>query len=104
MKPIAEDAVAEASSVGLVGGTAVERGAASFTGNCASCHSTGSDAIVGPGLAGVSTRGDDTYLRESIVDPGAVVVDGFPNIMPQGFDATLSSEEIDELIAYLKSL
>ena len=104
LKPIAEDAVVETSSVGLVGGTAVERGAATFTGNCASCHSTGSDAIVGPGLSGVSTRGDDAYLRESIVDPGAVVVEGFPNVMPLGFDATLSSEEIDELIAYLKSL
>ena len=104
LKPIAEDAVVETSSVGLAGGTAVERGAATFTGNCASCHSTGSDAIVGPGLSGVSTRGDDAYLRESIVDPGAVVVEGFPNVMPLGFDATLSSEEIDELIAYLKSL
>lgn len=104
LKPVAADAVVDAPSGGSTGGTAEERGAASFAGSCSACHSTGSNPVVGPGLAGLSTRSDDASIRQSIIDPGAVVVDGFPNAMPPGFDATFSGEEIDDLIAYLKSL
>ena len=103
LKPVDADAVVDAPSGGSEG-TAVERGAAAFAGSCSGCHSTGSNPIVGPGLAGLSTRGDDAYIKESIVNPGAVVVEGFPNAMPPGFDSTFSAEQIDDLIAYLKSL
>jgi cytochrome c oxidase subunit 2 len=102
LKPVAADAVMEPA--GDSGGTAIERGAATFAGNCSGCHSTGADPVVGPGLAGVSSRGDDAYIRQSIVEPGAVIVDGFPPAMPSGFGTTLSTEQLDDLIAYLKSL
>ncbi len=69
---------------------------------CNSCHSTGTDKVVGPGLAGVGSRGDD-YIRESIIDPAAVIVDGFADIMPKTF-ATLKESDIADLVAYLKSL
>jgi cytochrome c1 len=66
---------------------------------------TGSEALVGPGLAGLSSRSNDEEIHQSITDPGAVVVDGFPDsLMPQIFEATLSSDELNDLIAYLKSL
>ena len=101
LKPVAADAVIEPVSGG---GSAVERGAATFTANCAGCHSTGDNRIAGPGLAGISSRGDDDYIRESIVDPTAIVVEGFPPIMPAGFGTTLSVDELEDLIVYLKSL
>jgi cytochrome c oxidase subunit 2 len=47
---------------------------------------------------------DDSYIRESILDPNAKVVSGFqPNIMPN-FKGQLSEEQVIQLIAYVKSL
>jgi cytochrome c2 len=80
-----------------------ERGRSMFTKeSCNSCHSTGSRRVVGPGLGGISTRGDDNYIRQSIKDPGAVVVRGFGNIMSNF--SKLDDQTVEDLIAYLKTL
>lgn len=84
---------------------------------CISCHSLVGGTLVGPTLEGlygstvrVRTKGklrtltaDDAYIRRSILDPGADIVDGFRNIMLSGRDI-LTDKEIDEIIAYLKDL
>ncbi len=44
---------------------------------------------------------DDAYVRRSITDPSAQVVEGFSPIMP-AFD--LPDDELDALSAYLRSL
>jgi len=75
---------------------------------CANCHGR-----ICPSLDGLYTKGvrladgrvvtaDDDYLRESILDPGAKVVAGFPNIMPS-FKGVVSEEDLLKLIAYIKS-
>ncbi len=46
---------------------------------------------------------DETYLRESILDPAAKVVLGYQPIMPP-FRGRLSEEQVLQLIAYVKSL
>ena len=84
--------------------TPLKRGEATFAANCSGCHSTGDDIVFGPGLAGISNRGEEAYIRESIEDPGAFVVPDFSNAMPGNFGTLFSIEEIDELIVYLKSL
>jgi cytochrome c2 len=107
LKPIAADAVVGPAGGGASGGTAEERGEAVFNGGsgCSGCHSTGSGTLVGPGLAGLSSRSSDSEIHQSIADPDAVVVEGFPDsVMPQIFESTLSSDELNDLIAYLKSL
>ncbi|MFQ5523798.1 MAG: c-type cytochrome [Acidimicrobiia bacterium] len=83
---------------------------------CTACHSPDGAALVGPTWKGLfgkeETLGDgstvlvdEAYLRESIVDPNAKIVQGYaPNIMPQDFGTRLSDEEIDALIAYIKTL
>jgi len=81
-----------------------------FTTNCSSCHSTGDDTIVGPGLAGIADRAGtrvagqsvDAYLRESIINPNAFIVDGYPAVMP-GWEQ-LGTESIEALVTYLKTL
>ena len=72
-----------------------------FNANCVACHSTGTNKLVGPGLAGQT---DADYIRESIVDPGAVVVEGFTDIMPPDFGTKLSLDDIDDLVAYIGTL
>ena len=69
---------------------------------CSGCHSTGTNQVIGPGLAGVGSK-DDDYIRKSIVDPGAEIVDGFSNIMPTSF-SSLKESDLEDLVAYLKTL
>ncbi|MGE3858028.1 MAG: c-type cytochrome, partial [Dehalococcoidia bacterium] len=84
---------------------------------CVACHTIDGKASVGPtwkGLAGKtgheladgsSVTVDDAYLKESITTPNAKVVKGFAaNVMPATFGNTLKPEQIDQIIAYIKSL
>jgi len=78
-----------------------------FTGvqpSCGSCHTladAGTTAEVGPNL-GESLKGkDEAYIRESIVDPGAKLAEGFQNLMPPTYGETLDPAEVDALVEYL---
>lgn len=46
---------------------------------------------------------DDNYYRQSILDPNSQVVNGYTAAMPS-FGAQLSEEDIDHIIAYIKTL
>jgi cytochrome c oxidase subunit 2 len=52
---------------------------------------------------GLTVTADETYLRESIVNPRAKIVAGYEAIMPT-FQGQVSEEQILQLIAYLKSI
>lgn len=81
---------------------------------CITCHSlTPDEVIVGPSMAGIASRAGDRvpgqsaeeYLRESILNPNAYLVDTFPaSTMPQVWGDELSAEQVDQLIAYLMTL
>ncbi len=83
-------------------------------GSCDVCHSVRpGDGGVGPSLAGVADRAAtrvpgldaDEYLRQSILDPDAYVVDGYrAGQMLDVYEQRLSPEQIDALVAYLLSL
>ena len=53
---------------------------------------------------GTTATADDAYLRKSIVDPGAEIVQGFQDLMPKTFAQTLTEEQISDLIEYIKTL
>jgi nitric oxide reductase subunit C len=80
---------------------------------CATCHSLEpAVVIVGPSLAGIATRAAmrvpgqsaETYLRKSILDPGDYIVEGFPDAMVRNLGQQLTSDQINDLIAYLITL
>ena len=52
---------------------------------------------------GQTTTADETYIRESIVNPAAKIVAGYQPIMPT-YRGQLSEEEIIQLIRYVSSL
>lgn len=96
--------------------TLIERGrelARQF--GCLSCHSTDGTKLVGPSWQGLFGREevladgttitvDEAYLKESILDPNAKIVQGFsPNVMPPYRDR-LSDKELKAIIAFIKSL
>jgi len=85
---------------------------------CATCHTIDGTKSKGPtwkGMFGkpvtvktsdgkaVTLTVDEAYLRESMMQPAAKVVDGFENIMPT-FQGLLRENEIRGLVAYIKSL
>jgi len=83
---------------------------------CGSCHGPANSPtqMRGPTLEGIYGRmiplvdgsaipAEDNYLRESIVRPGAKLVAGFQNLMPT-FEGQLSEEELNDLVAYIKTL
>ena len=80
---------------------------------CGGCHTGAPDAAAPPleGLfgeevtlqSGETVIADEGYLRESILDPDAKIVEGYQAIMPS-FQGQLSEEQVTALIAYIESL
>jgi cytochrome c oxidase subunit II len=94
--------------------TPAQAGARLFTKfACITCHA-GLPGQLGPNLAGVpgskvklkggaEVVADDSYLRESIMDSQAKVVDGFNPVMPV-FKGQVTEEQVMQLVAYIKTL
>jgi cytochrome c oxidase subunit 2 len=83
---------------------------------CGSCHLAGvaADRPRGPALhnlfgrpvklkSGETVTANDAYLRESILQPRAKVVEGFETIMPP-YEEQVSEEGVLDLIAYIKAM
>ncbi|GAB4574523.1 MAG: hypothetical protein Kow0077_21510 [Anaerolineae bacterium] len=81
---------------------------------CATCHRVDSEEqLVGPGLLNVSVHGPAhvegltaaEYIYQSITDPNAYVVEGYPeNLMPQVYSELFTEEQIWDLVAYVLTL
>lgn len=80
---------------------------------CASCHQIGSEGgTVGPPLTHIGSLAGtrkppvsaEDYIRESIRDPGAYVVPGFPDTMSRGIDRGMTQADVDALVRFLLSL
>jgi cytochrome c oxidase subunit 2 len=92
----------------------VDQGASLFKRfGCEACHRAGGTQQ-GPTLAGLfgkivklqggkTVTADEDYIRESVLDPRAKIVDGYQPIMPT-FKGLVSEEGLLQLIAYIKSL
>jgi mono/diheme cytochrome c family protein len=95
------------AQAGLAGATTGEQ---IFTAaGCAGCHTlskAGASGNIGPSLNDLANSGDikgspEDYVRESILQPDAVVVKGFqPGVMPS-FDGRLTDKQVQALIQYL---
>ncbi len=83
---------------------------------CLACHSIDGATLVGPSwkgafggevvlVDGTTLPGDEAYLLESIINPNAKIVEGFAaGIMPQNFATQMTEKQINDVIAYIKSL
>jgi mono/diheme cytochrome c family protein len=69
---------------------------------CSACHAMeSSDALVGPGLVGVGARLSREEIRQSILDPNAVLAEGFPAAMPADFADKMTVRELDMIVNFL---
>lgn len=83
---------------------------------CLACHSLDGTKIIGPTWQGLfgsqveltdgsTVTADEEYIRNSILDPNAQVVAGYPSgVMPQNFDEILGEDQINQIIAFIMSL
>lgn len=90
----------------LVAGSAEERGLKVYTANCASCHTINGagDANIGPDLnlpANPTEYFQEAYLRRFIREPGSVRT-WKTRIMPGFSSKTLSDDDINDVMSYLK--
>lgn len=86
--------------------------------NCISCHQNpdaGQNAMgAGPSWVGLGTRAAtqhpdyasaEDYIRTSIINPNAYIVDGYAaGIMPQTYADQMSEEDLNLIVAYLSLL
>jgi cytochrome c oxidase subunit 2 len=114
MKPDDYQAWLAGEGGAVSGQTLAQAGEKLFTERaCASCHL---ESGQGPGPSLVDLAGstvhlkdggtvvaDDTYLRESILNPAAKIVAGYQPVMPT-FQGQLGEEQLVQLLAYIKSL
>ena len=62
-------------------GQAAETGREIFQNNCASCHTIGKGKSVGPDLAGVTSRREESWLKRQIKDPEGLIAEKDPIAM-----------------------
>ncbi|MES9839063.1 MAG: c-type cytochrome [Candidatus Thiodiazotropha endolucinida] len=69
---------------------------------CSSCHALDSaDTLVGPGLVDIGARLSKEEIRQSIIDPNAVIAEGFPAAMPADLAEKMTVKELELLVTYL---
>ncbi len=107
-----DDETADEGEVGLV-----DRGQSIAQSNgCLGCHSTDGSQMVGPtwqGLygnevslkSGETVTADEEYLRTSIRQPNEQIHEGYQaNIMQPYNESQISEDDLEALVAYIKSL
>jgi cytochrome c oxidase subunit 2 len=84
---------------------------------CVACHTSDGTKLVGPSYKGIygtemkvtvgdkteTVKVDDNYIRESVENPQAKLVEGFPPSMPS-YKGLVNEEELAAIIEYIKSL
>ncbi len=85
---------------------------------CFACHSKDGARLVGPSFKGIwgierkVTSGkesrvvkvDEEYIKTSIYDPNADIVDGFSKGLMLSYEGQLSEDDISNIIEYLKTI
>jgi cytochrome c oxidase subunit II len=81
---------------------------------CSTCHTLDGSRLIGPSWKGAFGRTehftdgtsavvDENYIRQSVLDPQAKVVDTYPPSMPT-YQGKLSDRQLSGIIEYIKSL
>ncbi|WKZ57839.1 MAG: cytochrome c oxidase subunit II [Bdellovibrionota bacterium] len=111
----AQPAAAAQPAVDLAALSPIERGKLLYQQKiCVTCHSIDGSKLVGPSFKGIygatqkhvdgsSATVDEGYIRESILQPGLKVAEGYQNMMPP-YEGQLSEEQIKDISEFIKSL
>ena len=92
-------------------GEATETGQQIFQDLCAACHTIGKGRTVGPDLAGVTSRREESWLKRQIKDPERLIAEKDPiamQLLKESKNIPMVTLELNDaqvvaVIAYLKS-
>ncbi|MDM8545384.1 cytochrome c [Candidatus Venteria ishoeyi] len=71
---------------------------------CQACHSMmATESPVGPSLVDAKSRLNKEAIRQSIIDPAAVIAEGFVDMMPKDFGDKMTIRELDLIVDYLSA-
>ncbi len=92
-------------------GKAAENGQKIFQSKCTACHTIGTGKWVGPDLAGVTSRREESWLKRQIKEPDRLIAEKDPIAMQLLKEAgnvpmprpELSDANVAAVIAFLKS-
>lgn len=69
---------------------------------CTACHAVlESPSTIGPELKAVGSRLSKEEIRQSIINPSAVIAEGFPPIMPSDFADKMMVKELEMIVDFL---
>lgn len=82
---------------------------------CLACHAIDESRKIGLGWGnlyghdvkladGTVVKADANYLANSIVNPNAQIVEGYPAGVIPPYDSLLEQQQVDAMVAYIKSL
>lgn len=78
---------------------------------CGVCHVfaghavTGQSGALGPSLARIGATKNKEYLRQSLLDPDAVIARGYAaGMMPKTYGEQLKAQELEMLVNYMAGL
>jgi cytochrome c2 len=101
------------SSSGSSGGNADRGKTLMADKQCGTCHTLAAipsfTGTIGPPLNGIGTTAGsrkpgmaaDAYIRESIKDPNAFIVQGYPSPSPMILPVPVNDAEINDIVAFL---
>lgn len=70
---------------------------------CTACHSIlDNEADIGPDLRNVGARLTPEQIRQSIIDPTAVIADGYEPMMPDFFADEMTIKELEAVVKFLE--
>lgn len=107
----AQDSTSTAAAAPAGGGD-VAKGEELYKNNCAQCHATSAEVVVGPGLAGIEDRRDYAWLKKWINNPMGVIGSGdkYANELYAKYNKTqmtafgaFGDDEVKAILAYVKS-
>ena len=101
--PAAEAAATPGATAAPVAATTAEEAIVKY--GCQACHTVlGTESPVGPPLTGIGQRLKAGQIRQGIIDPNAIVAEGFfPNVMPADFADRMTARELELLVAFLSA-
>lgn len=110
-----KEEAAEQSQPDMSSMSPAERGQAIFTAKaCNACHSLDGSKLIGPSFKGVFGRKekladgseiivDAEYIKQSILEPGSQVVEGFTPSMPT-YKGQLDDSQLNDIVEWMKTL